>query len=57
MEDTPKAYSTLSRRPSLKQAKAHHEWGNNTLTIIVDTKKRVMVHLSQRLYNLNDIYD
>jgi hypothetical protein len=25
-------------RPWLKQAKTHHDWGNNTLSIIVDTK-------------------
>jgi hypothetical protein len=64
MEDTSKVYSMLLRRPWLKQAKAHHDWGNNTLTTIVDTKtmtlsteKREMVHPSQRLYNLDDTYD
>ncbi len=38
MEDVPKIYSMILRRPWVKQAKAHHDWGNNTLTIIVDTK-------------------
>jgi hypothetical protein len=37
MEDTPEAYSMFLGRPWPKQAKAHHEWGNRTLTIIVDT--------------------
>jgi len=64
MEDTLEAYSMFLRNPWLKQAKSHHDWGNNILTIIVDTKivtlsteKRVMVHPSQRPCNLDDIYD
>jgi hypothetical protein len=50
--------------PWLKQAKSHHDWGNNTLTIIVDTKtmtlstkKRILVHPSQIPCNLDEIYD
>jgi hypothetical protein len=38
MEDILEAYSMLLGRPWLKQAKTHHDCGNNTLTIIVDTK-------------------
>jgi hypothetical protein len=38
MEDTPKAYLMLLGRPWLKQAKTHHDWGNNILTIIANTK-------------------
>jgi hypothetical protein len=38
MEDIPKAYLMFLRRPWLKQAKVHHDWSNNTLTIIADTK-------------------
>jgi hypothetical protein len=38
MEDTPKAYSMLLGRAWLKQAKTHHDLGNNTLTIIANTK-------------------
>jgi hypothetical protein len=64
MEDTPKAYSMFLGRPWLKQAKVHHDWGNNTLTIIVATKtltlsteKRVMIHPSKRPCNLDDNYD
>jgi hypothetical protein len=56
MEDTPKAYLMFLKRPWLKQAKSHHDWGNNTLTIITDTKtmtlnieKQVMVHPSKDL--------
>ncbi len=37
MEYIIKAYSMLLGRPLLRQAKAYHDWGNNTLTIIVDT--------------------
>ncbi len=51
-------------RPWLKQAKVHHDWGNNILTIIVDTntmtlsmEKRIMVHPSQTPGNLDDTYD
>jgi hypothetical protein len=64
MEDTPKACSMFLGRPWLKQAKAHHDLGNNTLTIIVDTnimtlnmEKQVMVHPSQRPYNFDDTYN
>jgi len=39
MEDTPEAYSMSLGRPWFKQAKIHHDWGNNTLIITVDTKK------------------
>jgi hypothetical protein len=63
-ENIPKTYSILLRRPRLKQVKAHHDWGNNTLTIIVDiktmtlsTERWVMVHPSQRPCNLDDYYD
>jgi hypothetical protein len=38
MENIPEAYSMILGRPWLKQAKVHHDWGNNTLTIIVNTK-------------------
>jgi hypothetical protein len=38
MEDTLEAYLMLLGRPWLKQVKTHHDWGNNILTIIVDTK-------------------
>jgi hypothetical protein len=61
MEDTLEAYLMFLRRPWLKQAKVHHDWGNNTLTIMANTKmvtlstkKRVMVHPSQRPCNLDD---
>ncbi len=64
MEDVPKIYSMILRRPWVKQAKAHHDQGNNTLTIIVDTKiitvstlKKKMVYLCQKPYNLDDNYD
>jgi hypothetical protein len=39
MEDTLEAYSMFLRRPWLKQIKMHHDWGNNTLKIIIDTKR------------------
>jgi hypothetical protein len=42
MEKWTKAYSMLSRRPWLKQKKAHHDWGNNTITITL--KHRTMMH-------------
>jgi len=29
MDDTPKAYWMFLGRPWLKQAKAHHDWGDN----------------------------
>ncbi len=64
MENTLEAYSMFLGRPWLKRAKTHHDWGNNILTIIVDTKivtlsikKWVMVHPFQRPCNLNDTYD
>jgi hypothetical protein len=64
MEDVPKAYLMFLRRPWLEQAKAYHDWGNSTLTIIADTntvtlstKKRIMVHPFQRPCNLDDTYD
>ncbi len=64
MEDIPVVYSMFLGRPWLKQAKVHHDWGNNISTMIVDTKtvtlstkKWVMVHPSQRLCNLDYIYD
>jgi hypothetical protein len=64
MEDTPKTYFMILRRPWLKQAKAHHNWGNNILTIIIDTKiitlstlKRIIVYHSQKPCNLDDNYD
>jgi hypothetical protein len=56
MEDTLEVYSIFLGRPWLKQAKVHHDWGNNTLTIIINTKtmtlntkKWVMVHLPKDL--------
>jgi predicted transport protein len=64
MEDTLEAYLMFLKRPWLKQVKAHHDWGNNILTIIIDTKtmtlsteKRIMVHPSQRPCYIDDIYD
>ncbi len=64
MGDTSQAYSMFLGRPWLMQVKVHHDWGNNTLTIIVDIKtmtlgikKQVMVHPSQKPCNLDDIYD
>jgi hypothetical protein len=33
MEQGQEAYFMLLSRPWLKQARAHHDWGNNTLTI------------------------
>jgi hypothetical protein len=64
MEDIPKAYLIFLGRPWFEQVKAYHDWGNNTLTIITNinkmtlsTKKRVMVHPSQRPCNLDDFYD
>jgi hypothetical protein len=63
MEDILEAYLMFLKRPWLKQTKLHHDWGNNILIIIVDTKtmtlstkKWVMVHPSQRPCNLDDIY-
>jgi hypothetical protein len=38
MEDTTKAYSMFLGKLWLKRAKVHHDWGNNTLIIIVYTK-------------------
>jgi len=53
MEDTSKVYLMFLRRPWLKQAKVHHDWGNNILTIItgtnivtLNTEIRIMVHPS-----------
>jgi hypothetical protein len=64
MEDTPNPYSMFLGRPWLKQIKIHHDWGNNILTIIADTKtltlnieKWVMIHLSQIPRNLDDSYN
>jgi hypothetical protein len=64
MEDIPEPYFMLWGRPWLKQTKVHHDWGNNILTIIADTKimtlsiqKRVMIRPSQRPRNLDDSYD
>jgi hypothetical protein len=64
IKDTPKVYLMFLGRPWLKQAKVHHDWGNNILTIIVDTntmtlsmEKRIMVHPSQTPGNLDDTYD
>jgi hypothetical protein len=64
MEDILGAYLMFLGRPWFKQVKVHHDWGNGTSTIIVDTKtvklnteKQVMVHPSQRPCNLNDTYD
>jgi hypothetical protein len=64
MEDTPNPYSMFLGRPWLKQAKVHYNWGNNILTIFLDTKtmtlsieKKVMIHPSQRPCNLDDSYD
>jgi hypothetical protein len=64
MEDTLEAYLMFLGRPWIKQAKSHHDWGNNILTIMVNTKivtlstkKRVMVHLSQKPCNFDDTYD
>ncbi len=34
IENGVEAYSMLLGRPWLKQAKAHHNWGDNTLIII-----------------------
>ncbi len=38
MEIGIEAYSMLIGRPWLKQTKAHHNWGDNTLTIILENK-------------------
>jgi hypothetical protein len=38
MENTLEAYSMFLEKPWLKQTKVHHDWGNNTVTIIADTK-------------------
>jgi hypothetical protein len=38
MEDTLTTYYVLLGRPWLKQAKAHHDWGNNTFKIIINTQ-------------------
>jgi hypothetical protein len=63
MGDIPQAYLMFLGRPWLMQAKVHHDWGNNILTIIVDTKimtlniiMQTMVHPSQRPCNLDDSY-
>ncbi len=40
MENGTKIYSMLLGRPWLKQVKANHNWGDNTLTIT--TRKRTM---------------
>jgi hypothetical protein len=64
MEDTSKGYLMFLRRSWLKQAKIHHDWGNNTLTIMVNTKimtlstnKQIMVNPSQKPCNFDDTYD
>jgi hypothetical protein len=36
MENGVEAYSMFLGRPWLKQAKAHHNWGDSTLTIILE---------------------
>jgi hypothetical protein len=36
MEDTLEAYLMFLGRPWLKQAKVHHDWGYNTLTIMAN---------------------
>jgi hypothetical protein len=38
MENTLEAYLMFLERPWLKQTNVHHDWGNNILTIIADTK-------------------
>jgi len=38
MENTLEVYSMFLGRPWLKQTKVHLDWGNNTLTIIANTK-------------------
>jgi hypothetical protein len=64
MEHTLKAYLMFLGRPWLKQVKVRHDWGNNTLTIIVNTnrmtlstEKQIMIHPSQRPCNLDDTYE
>jgi hypothetical protein len=41
MEDTLEVYSMFLGRPWLKQTQVHHDWGNNTLIIIANTKVQI----------------
>jgi hypothetical protein len=52
MEDTLEAYLMLLGWPWLKQAKTYHDCGNNTLTIIVDTKTLTLEQKSEEWYIL-----
>jgi hypothetical protein len=63
MEQGYKVYSMLGR-PWLKQVRAHHDWGNNTLTITskgrevtLNTIKHVKLSLTQQPKHLDDGYD
>ncbi len=50
MEKWTKAYSMLLGRPWLKQTKAHHDWGNNTITITPE--HRTMIHSTIKHVNI-----
>jgi hypothetical protein len=42
MENGTKIYSMLLGRPWLKYAKANHNWGDSTFTIIVGERTMIM---------------
>jgi hypothetical protein len=54
----------LLGRPWFKQARAHHDWGNNTFTITskgrevtLNTIKCVKLSPTQQPKHLDDVYD
>jgi hypothetical protein len=64
MENGTKTYLMLLGRPWLKQAKANHNWGDNTLTITtgertvtVNTSKKIVLKPSERPKYVDDGYD
>jgi hypothetical protein len=64
MEQRQKTYSMLLPRPWFKQARAHHDWGNSTLTITskgrevtLSTIEHVKLNPTQQPKHLDDGYD
>jgi hypothetical protein len=64
MEEGNEAYSMLLGRPWLKQVKATHDWGSNTLTITsidrkitFNTNKKIKLNPSQQPKHLDDGYE
>lgn len=64
MEDGNEAYSMLLGRPWLKQVKATHDRGSNTLTITsrdrkitFNTNKKIKFNPSQQPKHLDDGYE